>query len=70
MTTNLGYAAYLMLRGFKLTEPPSRDETGKFQFNFKIDEERDKVMLHSYSIGDFAKFDSCIVNLKRMIPRY
>lgn len=68
--SNLGYAAYLMLRGFKLLEPPTRGIDGKFIFKFKINEERNQTMFHSYSTGDFSKFDSNITNLKKMIPRY
>ena len=70
MVTNLGYAAYLMLKGYRLIEPPSRDKDKKFIFKFDIEEEANKQLLHEYSTGDFAKFDSYIVNLKRMLPRY
>lgn len=70
MITNLGFAAFLMLKNYKLVESPSRDEDGKFLFKFEIEEEDNKILLHEYSTGDFAKFDSCLVNLKRMLPRY
>ena len=70
MISNLGYAAFLMVEDFKLIESPSRDGDGKFVFNFDITEEKEKEMLHKYSTSKFAKFDSCLVNLKRMIPRY
>jgi len=70
MITNLGFAAYLMMRGYKLLENPSRDIDGKFQFKFDIAEERQSALLRKYANGSFARFDNQLVNLKRMIPRY
>jgi hypothetical protein len=68
--SNLGYAAYLMLKDYKLLDTPTRTEDGKFNFNFEIDEELNKKLLHKYSISDFSKFDNYLVTLKRMLPRY
>lgn len=69
MVSNLGYAAYLMLKGFKLLDTPTRTSYGNFQFKFDITEDMNKALLHEYSTGDFSKFDAYLVTLKRMLPR-
>lgn len=67
--TNLGYAAYLMLKGYKLLEPPSRKD-GKFIFKFTIETDINHKMFYEYTTGEFSKFDGMIVNLKKTLPRY
>lgn len=68
--TNLGFAAFLMMRQYKLIESPTIDKDKRFIFKFEIEDNICKKLFYEYSTGDFAKFDSCIVNLKRMLPRY
>lgn len=68
--SNLGFAAYLLLKGYKLIGNPELDKaSNRFIFNFEINKERHKELLYEYSMGDFAKFDSFVLNLKRMLPR-
>lgn len=67
--TNLGYAAYLMLKGYKLLEPPSRHD-GKFIFKFTINSDINQQLFYEYTNGEFSKFDSMVVNLKKTLPRY
>lgn len=70
MISNLGFAAYLMLYDFKLDGTPEKDTSGKFIFRFIIDEDVHDKLMKNYYNSDFAKFDSILVNLKRMLPRW
>ena len=53
-----------------LASERSTSENLRSKYAKDIEEEANKQLLHEYSTGDFAKFDSYIVNLKRMLPRY
>jgi len=68
--SNLGFAGFLILRGFKLVGKPEKAEQGRFIFFFEIEKDICDELLTEYFSGDFAKFDNIIVNLKRLIPRY
>jgi hypothetical protein len=66
---SLGFAAYLVMLGYKLSGPQERSKTGKFIFNIEIDEDKSKELFLKYSSGRFSKFDAILMNLKRMMPR-
>ena len=68
--SNLGFAGFLILRGFKLVGKPEKGEQGRFVFFFEIEKDLCDQLLTEYCSGDFARFDNIIVNLKRMLPRY
>jgi hypothetical protein len=68
--SNLGFAGYLVLLGHEFIEPPKKEIDGKFAFTFDLSEESFDSLMARYCTSDFAKFDSIIVNLKRMLPRY
>ena len=68
--SNLGFAGFLMLRGFKLIGKPIKGEQGKFAFFFEIEKETHDQLFTEYCSGDYSRFDNIIVNLKRMLPRY
>ena len=70
LVNNLGFAAYLLLKDYKLLSNPELDPlSNRFLFNFEIEDEKCKSLLYEYSISDFAKFDGFVLNLKRMLPR-
>lgn len=70
LITNLGFTAFLLLNKYKLTGAPTRDLDGKFIFPIDIEQEDHDRLLMEYTQSDFSKFDSFVVNLKRMLPRY
>ncbi len=63
-TSSLGFAAYLILQGFKLIGHPIK-ELRKFRFNFDIDVEDMNKQYQDYAASQFHNFDSIIQNLKR-----
>lgn len=70
LITNLGFAAFLLLKGYKLTGQPNRDLDGKFLFPIDITKEDHDRLMMEYTQSDYSKFDSFVVNLKRLLPRY
>lgn len=69
-TSNLGFAAFLMLKNYKILKPPEREESGRFAFFFDVQKEQLETLYFEYSTGEFQKYDNCSVTLKKMIPRY
>ena len=65
-TSDIGIAAYLQLKGFKLTEC-KRLESGKFFFSFQDDEDRCKLISLEFLDSDFCKFDNNVRNLKKIL---
>lgn len=70
LVNNLGFSAFLVLKGFKLEGKPNRDKDGKFLFSIDIDQDKYDMMLKKFTESGYSRFDSIIVNLKRMLPRY
>lgn len=65
---NLGFAAYLILNGFKLESPPGRDKD--FIFEFNLTQEKHNILFSEYTGSSFSRFDNIVTNLKKSIPRY
>jgi hypothetical protein len=71
LINNLGFSAYLILKGYELDGKPNRDvKDGKFLLSINITKDNHDTLLREYTISEFSRFDNLIVNLKRMIPRY
>lgn len=69
--TNLGFTAFLILKGHKLSGNANRDgKDGKFLFSIDIDNNIHDELLQEYTVSDFYKFDGIIVHLKKMLPRW
>jgi hypothetical protein len=67
--SNLGFAAFLMLRDKKLISSPTKELGGKFEFYFDIQKTEYDKLLFDYTISDFAKFDNNLINLKKMLSQ-
>ena len=65
-TSDIGIAAYLQLKGFKLTEC-KRLESGKFYFAFEDPEGKCGSMALEFLDSDFCKFDNNVRNLKKIL---
>jgi hypothetical protein len=65
--SNLGFAAYLMLKNKKLLAAPTKESTGKFEFYFNLSQDEYDSFLHEYATSDFSKFDNNLINLKKML---
>lgn len=65
-TSDIGIAAYLQLKGFKLKEC-RRLENGKFHFSFE--DPRNECPRHSLEFldSDYCKFDNNVRNLKKVL---
>ena len=65
-TSDIGIAAYLQLRGVKLTDC-KRLETGKFHFSFEDPENNCPSLSLEFLDSDFCKFDNNVRNLKKIL---
>jgi hypothetical protein len=65
-TSDIGIAAYLQLKGFKLTEC-RRLDTGKFHFVFKDPEQECQSSSLEFLDSDFCRFDNNVRNLKKIL---
>jgi len=65
-TSDIGIAAYLQLRGVKLTEC-KRLETGKFYFSFEDPGNQCPSLSLEFLDSDFCKFDNNVRNLKKIL---
>ena len=65
-TSDIGIAAYLQLKGFKLIEC-RRLETGKFHFVFSDQESKCTLISLEFLDSDFCKFDNNVRNLKKIL---
>ena len=66
-TSNLGFAAFLMLKGYVLVSQPMRDAQNKFLFCFNINQEVANNLYYEYLNSEFNKFDNNVVTLKRTL---
>ena len=65
-TSDIGIAAYLQLKSFKLLEY-KRLESGKFFFKFHDPEQTCSAAALEFLDSDFCKFDNNVRNLKKII---
>tara|TARA_Y100000114_G_scaffold156867_1_gene185686 strand:+ start:3486 stop:3698 length:213 start_codon:yes stop_codon:yes gene_type:complete len=65
-TSDIGIAAYLQLKGFKLKDC-KRLETGKFYFSFEDPEDQCPSTALEFLDSDFCKFDNNVRNLKKIL---
>ena len=65
-TSDIGIAAYLQLKGFKLKEC-KRLETGKFHFSFEDSKSECQLLALEFLDSDFCKFDNNVRNLKKIL---
>ena len=65
-TSDIGIAAYLQLKGFKLVEC-RRLETGKFHFSFNDPNSECQGKSLEFLDSDFCRFDNNVRNLKKIL---
>ena len=65
-TSDIGIAAYLQLKGFKIVECKST-ETGKFHFSFEDPSSLCSALSLEFLDSDFCKFDNNVRNLKKIL---
>ena len=65
-TSDIGIAAYLQQRKFKLIEC-TRLESGKFHFAFEDPEGKCPTTAIEFLDSDFCKFDNNVRNLKKIL---
>ena len=65
-TSDIGIAAYLQLKGLKLTAC-KRLETGKFYFSFEDPNTECQSASLEFLDSDFCKFDNIVRNLKKIL---
>ncbi len=65
-TSDIGIAAYLQLRKFKLVEC-RRLDTGKFHFCFEDPESHGPSLSLEFLDSDFCRFDNNVRNLKKVL---
>lgn len=66
ITSDIGIAAFLQLRGLKLVEC-KRLESGKFHFKFEDPESKCQLLSLEFLDSDFCKFDNNVRNLKKIL---
>ena len=65
-TSDIGIAAYLQLKGLKLTAC-RRLETGKFYFSFEDPKDQGQLFSLEFLDSDFCRFDNNVRNLKKVL---
>ena len=65
-TSDIGIAAYLQLKKFKLVEC-KRLDSGKFHFVFEDPESKGSIVSLEFLDSDFCKFDNNVRNLKKIL---
>jgi len=65
-TSDIAHAAYLMLKGLKLTLA-TREPSGKFKFEFEDPNELAKSYVVEYITSNYASFDTHLKNLKKLL---
>lgn len=68
-TSNLGFAAFLMLKDYKIVKPPEKESGGRFAFFFDISKESLEALWFEYTTSSYQRFDHALVTLKKMLPR-
>ncbi len=65
-TSDIALAAYLMMRGLKLTVA-ERENSGRFKFVFDDPEGKATSLAVDYINSEAAKFDAHVKNLKNIL---
>jgi hypothetical protein len=65
-TSDIGIAAYLQLKKFKLVEC-KRLDSGKFYFVFEDPNNQCTIMALEFLDSDFCRFDNNVRNLKKIL---
>jgi hypothetical protein len=65
-TSDIGIAAYVMMRGLKLISA-SRGKSGRFEFLFEDPLNQGLVLSVEYANSESAKFDAHMKNLKNIL---
>ena len=65
-TSDIGIAAFLQLKGYKLTVC-NRGPTGKFNFEFRDLDDTASTAALEFLDSDFCKFDNNVRNLKKIL---
>lgn len=65
VTTNYGFAAYLLFLDHKVIEKRSLDKK-RWSFKFDLDEEEADKLLSEFEQSAYRRFDNCILSLKRI----
>jgi|TARA_E500000305_G_C3987829_1_gene220349 hypothetical protein len=66
ITSDIGIAAYLQLKGFKLLRCERR-QNGRFHFEFEEVDDQCKDLSFEFLSSDFCKFDNIVRNLKKVL---
>tara|TARA_Y100000004_G_scaffold168056_1_gene201130 strand:+ start:125 stop:346 length:222 start_codon:yes stop_codon:yes gene_type:complete len=66
ITSDIGIAAYLQLKGYKLLEC-KRQQSGKFYFRFADPDSSCQQDALQFLDSDFCKFDNIVRNLKKIL---
>ena len=77
-TSSLGFAAYLQLKGYKLTKPPEKvektapntwDKIEKYSFVFDLTQGSMDALYNEYITTDFYNYDSILHQLRKSISK-
>ncbi len=66
ITSDIGIAAYLQLKGHKLVNC-KRLDSGKFFFEFQDEDSQCRIQSLEFLDSEFCKFDNIVRNLKKII---
>lgn len=66
-TSDIGIAAYVMMRGLKLISASRAKNSGRFEFVFEDPSNQGLVLSVEYANSESAKFDAHIKNLKNIL---
>lgn len=66
-TSDIALAAFLMMKGLKLTS--AKREGGKFIFLFNDKNNLANSLLQEYLVSDFPRFDAAMRQLKKILYR-
>ena len=66
-TSDIGIAAYVMMRGLKLISAGRAKNSGRFEFVFEAPNNQGLVLSVEYANSESAKFDAHMKNLKNIL---
>ena len=66
-TSDIAFAAFLMMNGLKLVF--AKRESGKFVFTFDDKNNLANSLSHEYLISDFPRFDAAMRQIKKILYR-
>jgi len=65
-TSSLGFAAYLVMQGNKMSSAPLKGGR-KFKFDFDLEPEAMTQMYQDYAVSQFHNFDTILQTLRRSL---